>query len=222
MLTKLLGQLMSGGTRDTKANPGVRCLVAGMCACVCLLCWASAAGAYIAKFTRTTGGVANIEASTLANAGFGTGYAQAQDGICTLADVYLTLSGQRSQFFGPTATVKDEDTKSTDTNLTSDLYWTSLIDNHTVENLLAEPFPQGPSQAAKEVVAGFAAGYNKYPLTSAAPAVSKIHVAAARHGCGRSRPWTCGRACTSSTRSLAGPPGPRSSSLQLLRPASRW
>ncbi|MGA2321996.1 MAG: penicillin acylase family protein, partial [Solirubrobacteraceae bacterium] len=133
-----------------------------VCACACLLCWTSGAGAYTASLTRTTGGVANIEASTLGGAGFGVGYGQAQDGICTLADVYLTLSGERSRFYGPTATVKDEDTGVTDTDLNSDLYWTSLIDNHTVENLMAEPFPQGPSEPVKEVVAGFAAGYDKY------------------------------------------------------------
>jgi acyl-homoserine-lactone acylase len=144
------------------AGRDARLLVALCAAVVLLLCCASGASAYTASLTRTTGGVANIEASSLAGAGFGTGYAQAQDGICTLADVYLTVSGERSVFFGPSATVKDEDTKSVDTDLNSDLYWTSLIDNHTVEGLLALPFPKGPSQASKEVVAGFAAGYDKY------------------------------------------------------------
>ncbi|HEY1449547.1 MAG TPA: penicillin acylase family protein [Solirubrobacteraceae bacterium] len=152
------------------ARRGVR-LAATLCALLgVLLCCAAGAGAYNATLTRTTGGVANIESSSLAGAGFGTGYAQAQDGICTLADVYLTVSGERASFFGPSATVKDEDTKSVDTDLSSDLYWTSLIDNHTVESLLALPFPKGPSQAAKEVVAGFAAGYDKYLSDIGGPA----------------------------------------------------
>lgn len=157
--------LRLGGSGIESRRPARRGaeLVATLCALLAvLLCSAAAAGAYNATLTRTTGGVANIEASSLAGAGFGTGYAQAQDGICTLADVYLTVSGERSVFFGPSATVKDEDTKSVDTDLTSDLYWTSLIDNHTVESLLALPYPKGPSQASKEVVAGFAAGYDKY------------------------------------------------------------
>ena len=137
------------GTTGSCGTRGVRSLLAGVCACVFMLFCASGAGAYSASLTRTTGGVANIQASTLGGAGFGTGYAQAQDGICTLAEEYLTLSGERSVFFGPSA-------------LNSDLYWTSLIENHTVENLLALPYPKGPSQQAKELASGFAAGYDKY------------------------------------------------------------
>ena len=37
-----------------------------------------------------------------------------------------------------------------------------MIQNHTVENLLALPYPKGPSQQAKELASGFAAGYDKY------------------------------------------------------------
>jgi acyl-homoserine-lactone acylase len=122
---------------------------AAACASVCMLGWTSGASAYTASLTRTTGGVANIEASTLGGGGFGTGYAQAQDGICTLAEEYLTVSGERSAFFGPSA-------------LNVDLYWASLIQEKTVENLLALPYPKGPSPQARELAAGFAAGYDKY------------------------------------------------------------
>ena len=122
----------------------------GLCALLCaLLCCTGAASAYDATLTRTPGGIANIEASTLTGGGFGTGYAQAQDGICTLAEEYLSVSGERAQFFGPTA-------------MNNDLFWESLIQNKTVENLLALPYPQGPSAQAKELAAGFAAGYDKY------------------------------------------------------------
>ncbi len=131
-------------------------------ACVSLLCHVAPASAFRASLTRTTGGVANIETKTLANAGFGIGYAQAEDGICTLADVFLTLSGERSQFYGPTATVEDEDTNVVESDLDSDLYWTSINDTHAIQRLLREPYPQGPSQQAKRLVAGFAAGYDRY------------------------------------------------------------
>ena len=116
---------------------------------IAMLCGAGSAGAYTATLTRTPGGIANIEASTLAGGGFGTGYAQAQDGICTLAEEYLTVSGERSAFFGPSA-------------LNVDLYWASLIQEKTVENLLALPYPKGASPQARELAAGFAAGYDKY------------------------------------------------------------
>jgi len=124
-------------------------IAATACASMCMLGWASGAGAYTASLTRTTGGVANIEASTLGGGGFGSGYAQAQDGICTLAEEYLTTSGERAAFFGPSAA-------------NVDLYWASLIQDKTVENLLALPYPKGPSAQAKEMAAGFAAGYDKY------------------------------------------------------------
>lgn len=114
-----------------------------------MLALAGGAGAYTASLTRTPGGIANIEASTLAGGGFGTGYAQAQDGICTLAEEYLTVSGERSKFFGPSA-------------LNVDLYWASLIQEKTVENLIALPYPKGASPQARELAAGFAAGYDKY------------------------------------------------------------
>jgi acyl-homoserine-lactone acylase len=131
---------LSGGAR----------IAATLCVLLCaLLCSAGAASAYNATLTRTPGGIANIEASTLAGGGFGTGYAQAQDGICTLAEEYLSVSGERAQFFGSSAT-------------NNDLFWESLIQNKTVENLLALPYPQGPSAQAKELAAGFAAGYDKY------------------------------------------------------------
>ncbi len=120
------------------------------CVCVAVHAWLDErAGAYTASLTRTPGGIANIEASTLGGGGFGTGYAQAQDGICTLAEEYLTVSGERAAFFGPSA-------------LNVDLYWASLIQEKTVENLLALPYPKGPSAQAKELAAGFAAGYDKY------------------------------------------------------------
>ena len=34
------------------------------------------------------------------------------------------------------------------TNLNSDIYWTSIKQNHTVQKLLKLPYPQGPSKEA--------------------------------------------------------------------------
>jgi acyl-homoserine-lactone acylase len=145
------------GSTGSGRRRGAFSLLALACALVCVLCAASGASAYKASLTRTTGGVANIEASTLAGGGFGTGYAQGQDGICTLAEEYLTLSGERSAFFGPASAGVD-------------LYWKSLIQNETIEKLLALPYPQGPSAQAKELATGFAAGYDKYLSDVGGPA----------------------------------------------------
>jgi acyl-homoserine-lactone acylase len=140
----------STGTFSRRARMWRNVILASVAAAVaCMLGFAGTAAAYTASLTRTTGGVANIEASTLGGGGFGTGYAQAQDGICTLAEEYLTVSGERAAFFGPSAA-------------NADLFWASLIQDKTVENLLALPYPKGPSSQAKELAAGFAAGYDKY------------------------------------------------------------
>ena len=48
------------------------------------------------------------------------------------------------------------------TNLNSDLYWTSIKQNHTIQKLLKLPYPQGPSAEARAVVKGYAAGYDAY------------------------------------------------------------
>ena len=34
------------------------------------------------------------------------------------------------------------------TNLNSDIYWTSIKDDHTIQKLLKLPYPQGPSTEA--------------------------------------------------------------------------
>ncbi|HTZ65850.1 MAG TPA: penicillin acylase family protein, partial [Solirubrobacteraceae bacterium] len=67
-------------------------------AAICLP--ASAAASHSVSLTRTTGGVANISGESFADVGFGIGYAQAQDGICLLAETFLTVDGERSAFFG--------------------------------------------------------------------------------------------------------------------------
>jgi acyl-homoserine-lactone acylase len=127
------------------------------------VCLPASAGAYSVSVTRTTGGVANISGENLADAGFGIGYAQAQDGICVLAETFLTVDGERSAFLGPEGVFKNEAEGGLQfTNLNSDAYWTSIKRRLTIQKLLSEPSPQGPSTEAREAVRGYAAGYNAY------------------------------------------------------------
>ena len=94
---------------------------------------------------------------------FGIGYAQAQDGICLLAETFLTVDGERSAFFGPEGTFKNESEGGLlFTNLNSDFYWTSIKDEHTVQKLLKLPYPQGPATEGLEAAKGYAAGYDAY------------------------------------------------------------
>lgn len=100
-------------------------------------------------------------AADYAGLGFGTGWAQAADQVCTLADGFLTVNGERSRYFGPDAAT-DGSLSSAATNLSSDLYFRGVKDAGTVEALLATPAPAGPSRDLKELMRGWAAGYNAW------------------------------------------------------------
>ena len=90
-------------------------------------------------------GIPHIVAKDYANLGFGTGWAQAADQVCVLADGFVTVRGERSRYFGPDA-APDGSLSSATKNLSSDLYFHGVRDAGTVEKLLAEPAPAGPSR----------------------------------------------------------------------------
>jgi acyl-homoserine-lactone acylase len=139
-------------------------VLAGLAVAAAGACFpASAAASYSVSLTRTTGGVANISGEDFADVGFGIGYAQAQDGICLLAETFLTVDGERSAFLGPEGVFSDAAEGGLQfTNLNSDIYWTSIKDEHTIQKLLKLPYPQGPSTEGLEAVRGYAAGYDAY------------------------------------------------------------
>lgn len=58
-------------------------------------------GVLRAQIRRTTGGIPHITANTLESAGYGAGYAQAQDNVCIIADEILKARGERARFYGP-------------------------------------------------------------------------------------------------------------------------
>ncbi len=49
---------------------------------------------------RTAYGIPHILADDFAGAGFGLGYAFAEDNFCALADITVTVGGDRSRYFG--------------------------------------------------------------------------------------------------------------------------
>jgi acyl-homoserine-lactone acylase len=126
--------------------------------CATLAIAPAASGAKLkAKITRSANGIPTIEAENIKSLGFGYGYAFAQDNICTIADSYVTVSAQRSRFFGP-----DAESPEGDPNLDSDLFYQRIIDRGIVESLIAQEPPVGPKAAVKRGVKGYVAGYNKY------------------------------------------------------------
>ncbi|BBC29589.1 Dyp-type peroxidase family protein [Streptomyces graminofaciens] len=118
-------------------------------------------GALSAVIRYTEYGVPHIVAKDYANLGFGTGWAQAADQVCVLADGFVTVRGERSRYFGPDA-APDFSLSSASKNLTSDLYFRGVRDTGTVERLLDQPAPRGPSRAVKDLMRGWAAGYNAW------------------------------------------------------------
>ncbi|MDO9409060.1 penicillin acylase family protein [Patulibacter sp.] len=131
----------------------LRSAVLAVSAAAVSLAAAGPASAYDASVTRTTGGIPHIKAGTLGDGGFGVGYAAAQDNICTLADVYLTTSGERSKFLGA---------GTNNANVQSDWFWASVIDDRQIEKQLDRAYPDGPSKDARALARGYAAGYNRY------------------------------------------------------------
>ena len=118
-------------------------------------------GGLSAVIRYTEYGIPHIVARNYPDLGFGTGWAQAADQVCTLADGFVTVRGERSRFFGPDAAT-DGSLSSASDNLSSDLYFRGVRQAGTVQKLLAEPAPLGPSRRVKDLMSGFAAGYNAW------------------------------------------------------------
>ncbi|AWZ04972.1 MULTISPECIES: penicillin acylase family protein [unclassified Streptomyces] len=118
-------------------------------------------GGLSAVIRYTENGIPHILAQDYAHLGFGTGWAQAADQVCVLADGFLTVSGERSRWFGADA-APDGSLSSAVGNLSSDLYFKGVRDSGAVEELLAAPAPAGPGKDVKELMRGWAAGYNAW------------------------------------------------------------
>ena len=74
-------------------------------------------GGLDATIRRTAHGIPHIEAKDYAGLGYGYGYAFAQDNLCTIAEQYVTVRGERSRYFGPDATYTWRANSSVNTNL---------------------------------------------------------------------------------------------------------
>ncbi|MFF5973560.1 penicillin acylase family protein [Streptomyces sp. NPDC012769] len=106
-------------------------------------------------------GIPHIVGKDYASLGFGTGWAQAADQVCVLADGFVTVNGERSRHFGADA-APDGSLSSATKNLSSDLFFRGVKEAGTVEAVLALPAPAGPSRQLRELMRGWAAGYNAW------------------------------------------------------------
>ena len=122
-------------------------------------------GRLLAEVARTTHGVPHVRASTFSGLGYGLAYAYAQDNVCMFADTLLTVRGERSRFFGPSAraiqSVNGEYGAAIDyvnlINEDSDFFFKGYLDIDQLKAGYASV-----DQEARDLLAGYANGYNRY------------------------------------------------------------
>ncbi len=158
---------MRFGERRTRSARGW--LIAGLCAAVVLggqVQAVSAAkrsrGELGATISRTAYGVPHIRAGNIESLAFGFAYAFAEDNLCTIADSYVTVSGERSRYFGPDEEWTFSGNGSVVNNLDSDFFYTRINESGVIEKLIRTAPPNGPMPAVKRGVRGYVAGYNHY------------------------------------------------------------
>jgi acyl-homoserine-lactone acylase len=117
-------------------------------------------GPYQATIVWTAYGIPHITAHNFASLGYGYGHALASDDLCTMANGYVTVEGQRSRYFGPNATVPQSPNF---TNLESDIFWQSVVDGRVIPRLLAiRSGPGAIGAQLRQLIGGYVAGYNGY------------------------------------------------------------
>lgn len=110
----------------------------------------------------TSYGIPHVLADDLASGAFGYGYIFARDTICTMAESYVTVRGERSRYFGPDGSYQIHGNGTTNNNLNSDFFHQRIIDRGIVEDLLAEEPPIGPYDEIRDAIRGYVEGYNHY------------------------------------------------------------
>lgn len=115
---------------------------------------ALAAPHYAAQVTRTAEGVAHVEARDMAGLGYGAGYSAAEDNGCVIAENRITVRGERARHFGAgNVTVGFNDIP----NLESDFFHRIVGDLRALRRAHA-----ATSRDSRALIAGFAAGYNRF------------------------------------------------------------
>ena len=108
-----------------------------------------------AEITRTTHGVAHVKAADWGGLGFGEAYAYLEDNLCLVADKVVTVSGERSKWFGPdgVTVISFTDTP----NLESDVFFRSVFDMPGLRARFAKTSP-----AYRTLTEGYVVGWNRY------------------------------------------------------------
>jgi acyl-homoserine-lactone acylase len=134
--------------------------------------------AFSAEIRRTRDGIPHIRAADWGSLGFGYGYVQAQDNLCTLADGFVTYRGERAEYFGADARPTSPSTFGQPRNLDADFFFRSVADQPAVERYRTAQSPE-----LRTLIDGFAAGYDRYLTDLNSSGASGAHAAC------RGKPW---------------------------------
>ncbi|MDE1139845.1 penicillin acylase family protein [Paraburkholderia tropica] len=113
--------------------------------------------AYRADIRRTADGIPHIRANDWGSLGYGTGYAQAQDNLCTLGDAFVTYRGERSEQFGAEARPPAAASFGQPHNLDADFFFRFVAGDAAVAR-----FRDAQTPRTRALVEGYAAGYDRY------------------------------------------------------------
>ena len=123
---------------------------------------------YAATIVRTAYGIPHITARSFGSLGYGYGFALASDNLCTMADGYLTVEGQRSRYLGPRG-LAPAGLGGMISNLDSDTFWRS-VGNGVIPRLLAvRTGPGAIGPRLRQLITGYVAGYNGYLASVGGP-----------------------------------------------------
>ena len=111
---------------------------------------------FAATIRTTAYGVPHVLANDFKGAGYGYGYAFAQQNVCLYAEELVTLRGERAQYFGAAGGYLGQ-LGTISGNVDSDFFYKLLLTKAQADRVRANS-----SQAAQDIVVGFAAGYNRY------------------------------------------------------------
>lgn len=103
---------------------------------------------YDAHIRRTSYGIPHIEARDFGSLGFGEGYAQAEDHLCSIADQVVKARGERAKYFGAG---KNDEYLNTDIGMKA----LNLVERG------AQTMEKQPKEL-RDWYEGFVAGYNQY------------------------------------------------------------
>ncbi|KXU83140.1 acylase [Paraburkholderia monticola] len=135
-------------------------------------------GPYRADIRRTALGIPHVKADDWGSLGYGYGYAQAQDNLCTMAESFVTYRGERSRYFGADAQHTSATMSGQPNNLDSDFSFRFIVDDAAIAR-----YRKSQTDDMRALIDGFVAGYNRYVADLAHGDFPGAHAAC------RAAPW---------------------------------